>query len=95
MKFIFGIIILIITLIIVNDNMLSFQQSKEDFKIDYQIAEKEFNSKITSQNNELNNNENKIVLKESINNESKDSKDDFDYSFDKFEKEFNKKWKKF
>lgn len=46
MKFIFGIIVLIVTLVIVSDNMISFEQSKEDFKTDYQSAQKEFNKAV-------------------------------------------------
>jgi len=46
MKFIFGIIVLIVTLVIVSDNMISFEQSKEDFKTDYQNAQKEFNDAV-------------------------------------------------
>jgi len=46
MKFIIGIIVLIVTLVIVSDNMISFQQSKDDFKTDYQNAQKEFNQAV-------------------------------------------------
>ncbi|MBD3839799.1 MAG: hypothetical protein IE878_05375, partial [Epsilonproteobacteria bacterium] len=52
MKFIFGIIVLIVTLVIVSDNMISFEQSKEDFKTDYQSAQKEFNQALNNYHKE-------------------------------------------
>lgn len=106
MKFIFGIIVLIVTLVIVSDNMISFEQSKEDFKTDYQSAQKEFNqavdnyykedlnSRVIPQNeasiNEKNSTVAKVDTKIVVQNPVNNDKKVYKDSFDKSFDETNK-----
>ncbi|MDX1808937.1 MAG: hypothetical protein R3331_05320 [Sulfurospirillaceae bacterium] len=46
MKWLFAVAAFVVTLIIVGDNQISFQQSKEDFKTGYQSAQKDFNNAV-------------------------------------------------
>lgn len=109
MKFILSIIVLIVTLVIVSDNMISFQQSKEDFKTDYQNAQKEFNqavddyykedlnSRTVPQNKEVINKEHNTVAKvdtKIVNNPVNKEKKVYKDDFDRSFEEFEKEFDK-
>ena len=109
MKIFIAIIIIIITLVIVNDNMISFQESKDDFKIDYQNTQKDFNQVVNNYSKEAsqkqfssneNNNvvtkvDNEIAAKKIVNKDEKIYKDEFERNFDETNKYIQNKWKNF